>query len=191
MTDANTEIAEIEQLQQTDNTAYWKSDMPARYAQLLEAQDAGTSSPAGPSANQQRIAEIERMMAEPQNSGEYWHNEKLQQEYLALIDGKSPGSGTSPAGELAEALGVSEDVAADYTARVDGAFEGIDTADMEAAYEGLSDEAQSYGVALLLHPDKLQAYEASMPAHVLEELKVFESGMTPEEHGALKRALLL
>ena len=99
--------------------------------------------------------------------------------------------GTLPAGELAEHLGVSEDVAADYTSRVDGAFEGLDTADLESAYEGLSDEAQGYGVALLLHPDKLQAYEAQMPAHVLEELKIFESGMTPEEHAALKRAVLL
>ena len=82
-------------------------------------------------------------------------------------------------------------MAADYSARVDGAFEGIDTADMEAAYAGLSDDAQSYGVTLLAYPDKLQAIEAAMPASVLEELKAFEASMTPEEHGALRQALLL
>ena len=191
MTDLTTEIAGIEASMADDNVAYWKSDMPARYAELVAAQELGTSAPAKPSANQQRIAEIERSMAEPQNSSEYWHSEKMQAEYRDLLDGKSPGAGTLPAGELAEHLGVSEDVAADYTSRVDGAFDGIDTADLEAAYEGLSDEAQSYGVTLLAYPDKLQAIEEAMPSHVLEELKVFESGMTPEEHAALRRALLL
>ena len=48
MTDVSTEIAEIEQLQRDDNTAYWKSDMPARYAALVEARESGGAAPAKP-----------------------------------------------------------------------------------------------------------------------------------------------
>ena len=64
MTDVATEIAEIEALQRDDNVAYWKDpQMPQRYGELIAAQEAGTAAPAGPSANAQRIAEIEADMA--------------------------------------------------------------------------------------------------------------------------------
>ncbi len=196
------EIASIEAVQQTDNTAYWKSGLPDRYGELIAAKEAGTPAPARPSANAQRIAEIEKLMAEPQNSSKYWHDPEMQREYLDLISHppgameavggrSSEASDAEPVSEVAAAWGVSEEHFADYQSRVDSAFAGLDTVEMESAYEGLSDEAQSYGVALLLHPDKLKAYEAAMPEAVLEELKAYEAGMTPEEHAALKRALLL
>ena len=37
----DTAIAEIEAIQQTDNTAYWKSDLPDRYGELIAAKEGG------------------------------------------------------------------------------------------------------------------------------------------------------
>ncbi len=174
-----------------DNTADWKGDLPDRYGALLEEKEAGTPAPAGPSANAQRIAEIEKLMAEPANSSEYWHSEKLQAEYLALIDGKSSTPKNLPAGELAEHLGISEAQASDMQARVGSAFEGIDTTDLDSAFMGLSDEAQSYAYAVLADPSKREAMIEQMPIAALEELIHFVNAMPEAEHAALERALLL
>ena len=197
MPDIDTEIAEIEAVQRDDNVAYWKSGMPARYGELLEARENGMPAPAGPSARAQRIAEIEKLMAEPANSSEYWHSEKLQTEYLALIDGKSSTPKNLPAGELAEHLGISEAQASDMQGRVDSAFEGLDTTEMDSAFEGLSDETQAQALRLLADPSILadtasqDRFIMGMSDEAWEELLHFEANMTTEEHGALKRALLV
>ncbi len=186
MADISTEIAEIEQLQRDDNVSYWKSDLPDRYGELIAAKEAGTPAPAGPSANDRRIAEIEGLMSDTYS--EYWRGPKadiLQREYRDLIDGGQPAS------EVAEALGISEDMASDMQARVGSAFESIDTGALDSAFEGLSDEAQGIASAVLADPSKREAYIETMPVETLEELVNFVGRMPDNEVAALERALLL
>ena len=78
------EIATIER--QVGTADYWRSEpMQQRYRDLLDARDAGGAVPASPSAAEQRIAAIERMMRDPRS--EYWRGERpsnLQAEYRHL-----------------------------------------------------------------------------------------------------------
>ncbi len=81
------EIAQLEEDMAADIDGYFKDAAKVeRYGQLIEAKETGTSAPAGPSTNQQRKAELEKMMAAPGNSSPYWHDEELQREYAALLD---------------------------------------------------------------------------------------------------------
>ena len=121
------------------------------------------------------------------DNGEYWHSEKLQAEYRNLIDGGLPAS------EVAEALGISEDMAVDFTTRVNTMTSEIgDTGELDSAFLGLSDTAQGYAVRVLADPTKREAYIDAMPVAVLEELADFVSHrMTDHEVSALEKALLL
>ena len=63
--------------------------MQQRYRESLDARDAGGAVPASPSAAEQRIAAIERMMRDPRS--EYWRGERassVQAEYRALVAGR-------------------------------------------------------------------------------------------------------
>ena len=138
-----------------------------------------------------RIRKRRRRLAEPQNSSKYWHDEKLQQEYLSLIGGlqqKYRNLYDGASHDAAEALGATED----FTSRMALMSEEIgDTAGLDASFEGLSDAAQSYAAAALADPSKREAYINSMPVETLEELIDFVGRMPEHEQAALERALLL
>ena len=75
--------------------------------------------------------------------------------------------------------------------RIDTAFDGIDTTDLDSAFEGMSGEAQQYAARIMADPSQREAYIMSMPEAALEELMAFVNGMPDHEVAALERALLL
>jgi hypothetical protein len=132
-------------------------------------------------------------MASAGNDSEYWHNPAMREEYAHLLQGGPPvGEDTLPASELAEAYGISEDQAVDFTARMNTMSEEIgDTGALDMAFMGLSDTAQGVASAVLADPSKREAYINSMPVETLEELIDFVGRMPDTEVAALERALLL
>ena len=151
------EIAEIESAMQTDNGEYWHSpQMQERYRDLLDARDSGAATPPG-NANLTRRAEIEKSMASAGNSSEYWHSPEMQAEYMKLLDTPPPAheggrdDATSP--EIAETQ-----------ERVNTAFQGIDTTDLDASFMGMSDAAQSWAGRVLQDPStRIAAIEQMIP----------------------------
>ena len=157
-----------------------------RYSQLIEARDSGAAAAPSPSAavsragGAMRLAELEGLMQE--DNGEYWHSEKLQAEYRNLIQGGLPFVEV-PSGEA--------DQAGETQERVNTAFQGIDTADLDASFMGMSDDAQGWATRVLQDPSQREACIEQMPAETLEELIAFVKGMPDEEVAALERALFL
>lgn len=192
MTDIDSEIAGIEaDMALGDSSEYWHDTAKQeRYGQLLGARDSGTPAPAI-NPNRQRIAEIEKDMAGPGNSSKYWHSIDMQAEYRRRLEAPAEARRLSGEPALSEALGITADQAADMQQRVDSAFDGIDTSDLDSAFEGMSGDAQGYAMRMLADPSKREAYIYSMPEAALEELMAFVEGMPDHEVAALERALLL
>ena len=64
-----------------------------------------------------------------------------------------------------------------------------DTSELDGAFLGLSDTAQSYALRTLADPAQREAYINSMPLETLQELIDFVSRMPEHEQRAVEKAL--
>lgn len=88
------EIAELES--RMANTHAWGHDKAGqeRIQQLYEQQDRGTTPPPAAPPAAQRMKVIEEAMKDAK--GEYWQNQKLQDEYRSLIEAEDAGKTGAP-----------------------------------------------------------------------------------------------
>jgi hypothetical protein len=87
------EIAVIEGRIATDRRGYFRDEAAqGRYRELVDAREAGTPAPAGPSKNSLEMREIEKLMGE--RNSKYWRGREaagLQARYRELISGEHAG----------------------------------------------------------------------------------------------------
>ena len=205
MSDLDSEIAELEASMAEDIDGYFKDEAAqARYAALIEARETGSAAPVS-DRNAARRAELEDMMRQSANTSPYWHSEELQREYAALLE--APPSAFDAVGEVdrgtgertvGDVLGLDADGAQEMAARIERAFEGIDTTDLDTAWCGLSERAQWGLLKVLADPPSVLRDQSTVDAFAdwigtgpFEEILAFEAGMSPEERAALRRACLL
>jgi len=211
MADLEQEIEAIEKTMAADSDAYFRDErMQARYAELLGAQESGGPAPAGPSRNADRMRAIEAEMAAPMNHSRYWANtpegERMRQEYAALLSGPPQSAYDAVAeahrdvGEptVADVLGLDAEGVTELQERVAQAFEGVDTGDLDSAFDGLSDRAQ-FGIyklladpsAVLRDQSTVDAFAGEIGDAAFQEILFFEASMTEPEKAALRRAVFL
>ncbi len=103
-----TELADLEGEMADTHSLHQPSNQLARdrVQALYERADGGAPVPVKSDSNAQRIGELEAMMRE--KGGEYWHSDKLQDEYRQLLQGNESGLPTEMVSNLADDLDVSE-----------------------------------------------------------------------------------
>jgi hypothetical protein len=184
------ELATLEEGMKDTRAWFQPTNQPSRdrALALYEKQETGAAAPA-PAPQDQRLAEIEKTMAEAPRT--YWKSADLQSEYRALlaVDAADLVPGVVVDGEVTEAwakvLGASAEDVQGLNQRV-ADLEGGLTPDSLQTFDGLGDETQAWCLKALTPGNDPQEVLDAMPEEAWQEFKAWESGLTADEIAAIR-----